>query len=235
MWPDGHDETRPRKMTVTCCPFSQGVALEHWATRATIYIPPGEEPMATRVRFLRGIRYRLHALRIEGRALITPEVYEKRRSSMIEVPWETAEVVFDIPVPGRPDHGETYPVPLPPVETESRFRARGKWAATGSRVLWPVMHTHVSATVMNDLERGIFIARLHTNIVNAGHTDLAIKAASADYRESIIVTESGVLDTFDWTEAAKDRGVNIPRARRLAARYDNANEPIITTRQKQVP
>lgn len=222
-------------MTVTCAPFSEGVALEHWGTRTIVYLSPKADTMDWRMKFLAAARADLHKSHRMACKIISPELYEKRRSSMIEVPWEYAEAVFDIPVPGRPDAKEPYPVPLPPLETESA-RSQGRWKAMGARVLWPVKRYQVATGVMDDLERGLFIARLHMNLADAGHTDLTIKAASADYRESIIVTDSGVLDTLDWTEAAKDRGVSIPRARRLDARYhQTTGEPTITTRRKQVP
>lgn len=220
-------------MTVTLSPIGDLLAVEHWSTRITVTYTGSMDAMAMR-HALAGSMFRVaEETRQRLYYRIKPEAYKRGAPSMVRVPPLDAESVFNVAVPGRPGREEEVPVSLPPLKVESVGMIKPK---TRSYLVPPVLRRHLSTVIMDDVERAVMIGQTHFRLLAAGRADLSLKAASADYRDDIVVTQDGGSgDVLWWTEQAAKAGVKVPSPKRYAGRFDRTGESLILTpRQKQV-
>lgn len=220
-------------MTVTLSPIGDLLAVEHWSTRAALTLTGSMNAMAMRREIAWPMRRVAEDTRQRLYARVKPEAYKRGAPSMIRVPPIDAESTFNVAVPGRPDPEDTVPVSLPVLKVESIGMIKPK---SRSYLVPPVTRRHLSTVIMDDIERAVVIAQVHFRLLEAGHVDLSLKAASADYRDDIVVTQDGGSgDVLWWTQRASEAGIKIPTPKRYAARFDTLGETLtLTPRQKQV-
>lgn len=223
-------------MTITVSPLGDNLIAEHWSSRCVVTLTPDMTPGQVRKTMIESFWPITDKTHRRLGVLVTAECYVKGAPSMIEVPPVDAEFVFGKAVAGRPGQQERVLVDLPPMRHEAQVGRGGRkvGAVTASPVA-PIMRYHVSTVVLDDVERLVVLAITHFRLIAAGHHASALKAASADYRESIIVTSDGRSGTsLWWIGHASTLGVAIPRATRLNGRFNSKAELVLSPRKKQV-
>lgn len=222
-------------MTITVSPLGDNLIAEHWSSRCVVTLTPDMTPGQVRKAMIESFRPIVDRTLRRLAACAPAECYVKGAPSMIEVPPIDAEFVFGRAVAGRPGRQECALVDLPPMRYETRAsRKRKVGPVTGSPVP-PIMRYHVSTVVLDDVERLVVLAITHFRLIAAGHHASALKAASADYRESIVVTSDGRSgESLWWIGHASTLGVAIPKATRFNARFNSKSELVLTPRKKQV-
>ena len=223
-------------MTITVSPLGDNLIAEHWSSRCVVTLTPTMTPdqiRRTMIQTFWPITDKTHR-RLE--ILANPECYTKGAPSMIEVPPIDAEFVFGRPAAGRPGPEDLVLVDLPPLRREARVgRVIRKVGPITSSPTPPVRRRHLSEVVLDDVERLVVLALTHFRLLAAGHAESALRAASADYRESIVVTSDGRSgESLWWIGHASTLGVAVPTAKRLNVRFTNQGEPVLTPRKKQV-
>lgn len=220
-------------MTVTLSPLGDLLAVEHWSTRVTVALSPDMAPMDMRRTLLTPMLSIFdNTLKVLHRH-VTPERYLKGAPTMVQVGARDAELVFDVPVPGRPDTDAPIAVTLPPVNYEITGNKRPSMKRVN--VVPPVRYRHVPRAVMDDVERVVVIAKTHFNLIEAGQQGLSLRAASADYREDVVVTHDGRSGgMLWWAGAASVAGARVPSPQRYSGRFGKHGDLVLTPETKQV-
>lgn len=220
-------------MTVTLMPLGDNLVVEHWSSRVVTMLEPTDDPDQVRRTLAR--QFHTIPLDISKRVsrLVNPSMYGRGQPSQVAVPIRDAEFSFNTPVPGRPDTKGTALVDLPPLEVTAT-RAQQLRKRTQARPVPPVTKSRIASVVMDDVERATVLAITHFHLAGSTHPELALRAASADYREEIIVTTSGESGPADWwLGRAAAIGMTLPTAHKFAARFDRHGELVLTPRRKQ--
>lgn len=223
-------------MTITVSPLGDNLIAEHWSSRCVVTLTPEMTPDQVRRTMIQTFWSIADKTHRRLSVLANAECYTKGAPSMIEVPPVDAEFVFGRAVAGRPGPEERVLVDLPPLRHEARVgRVVRKVGPVTSSPTPPVKRYHLSEVVLDDVERLVVLALTHFRLLAAGHAGSALRAASADYRESIVVTSDGRSgESLWWIGHASTLGVTIPTAKRLNVRFTNQDEPVLTPRKKQV-
>lgn len=151
---------------------------------------------------------------------------------MIRVAPIDAEAVFGVPAPGRPDPDALVAVDLPVMKVESVGMIKPK---SRSYLVAPVKVRHISRPIMDDIERATMIGLIHFRLQAAGEHDLALKAASADYRDDIVVTADGRSgNMLWWANKASSAGIAVPSPKKYDAVFRDEQSLVFTPRRKQV-
>lgn len=221
-------------MTVTLSPIGDLLAVEHWSTRIAVALKPDMGPDDVRRAILMPMRSICDNSTNQLHAHIKPEHYVTGASSMAKVPPLVAETVFGVSVPGRPGPEDLVPVDLPEVKTEATM-GQTRVVRKRAALVAPVRRRWVAEPVMEDVERAMVIALTHFRLLAAGHDGLALRAASADYREDIVVTADGRTgEVLWWVGQADIAGVRVPTVKKLTGRFSMKGDLIIEPRRKQV-
>lgn len=223
-------------MTITVSPLGDNLIAEHWSSRCVVTLTPDMTPDQVRRTMVQAFWPIADKTHRRLGILATPECYTKGAPSMIEVPPIDAEFVFGRPVAGRPGADERVLVDLPPLRHEGRVGHGGrKVGAVTAAPMPPVLRGHLPTGVLDDVERLVVLALTHFRLLAAGHPGSALRAASADYREGIVVTSDGRSgESLWWIGHASTLGVAIPVAKKLSGRFTNHGDLVLTPRKKQV-
>lgn len=222
-------------MTITVTPLGDTLAAEHWSSRAVVTLTPDMTPDQIRRTMLEPMASIVDKLPRRMYANVTADMYAKGAPSMVEVPPIDAEFVFGRAVPGRPGKEEKVLVDLPPLRTEVRTSRRGAIGPAVSRPILPIHRGNLATPVMDDVERLVVLALTHFRLRAAGHHGSALRAASADYREDVVVTSDGRSGaSLWWIGHASTLGIRIPTAKKLGARFATDGTLTLFPRQKQV-